>query len=52
MSAEERNTEQIEAINSFVFADGALGSMTAWMFEPYAGSDDTGLPLQPAEWAT
>jgi predicted amidohydrolase YtcJ len=28
------------------FADGALGSMTAWMFEPYADSDDLGFPLQ------
>jgi predicted amidohydrolase YtcJ len=31
------------------FADGALGSMTAWMREPYEGSDDTGLALQPPE---
>lgn len=31
------------------FADGALGSMTAWMLEPFAGTDDTGLALQPAE---
>jgi predicted amidohydrolase YtcJ len=31
------------------FADGALGSMTAWMLEPYEGSDDYGLPLQPVE---
>jgi predicted amidohydrolase YtcJ len=31
------------------FADGALGSMTAWMREPYESSDDTGLALQPAE---
>jgi predicted amidohydrolase YtcJ len=30
------------------FADGALGSMTAWMLEPFEGSDDTGLPLQSA----
>jgi predicted amidohydrolase YtcJ len=29
------------------FSDGALGSMTAWMEEPYADSDDTGFPLQP-----
>jgi hypothetical protein len=27
------------------FADGALGSLTAWMLEPYEGSADTGLPL-------
>ncbi len=31
------------------FADGALGSMTAWMNEPYEGSQDTGLALQPVE---
>jgi hypothetical protein len=31
------------------FADGALGSMTAWMLEPYEGSQDTGLALQPAD---
>jgi predicted amidohydrolase YtcJ len=31
------------------FADGALGSMTAWMSEPYEGSQDTGLALQPPE---
>lgn len=27
------------------FADGALGSLTAWMNEPYAGSSDVGFPL-------
>ena len=31
------------------FTDGALGSLTAWMLEPYEGSGDTGLPLQPAD---
>jgi predicted amidohydrolase YtcJ len=31
------------------FADGALGSMTAWMLGPYEGSDEYGLPLQPVE---
>ena len=30
------------------FADGALGSMTAWMLAPYEGTDDTGLAIQPA----
>ena len=30
------------------FADGALGSMTAWMLEPCEGATDTGLALQPA----
>lgn len=29
------------------FSDGALGSLTAWMCEPYAGSSDVGFPLQP-----
>jgi len=27
------------------FSDGALGSLTAWLLEPYEGSDDAGLPL-------
>jgi predicted amidohydrolase YtcJ len=31
------------------FADGALGSMTAWMLQPYEDSDDTGLAIQPIE---
>jgi predicted amidohydrolase YtcJ len=31
------------------FADGALGSMTAWMREPYEDSPDVGFPLQPIE---
>ncbi len=31
------------------FADGALGSMTAWMREPCEGASDTGLALQPPE---
>jgi len=32
------------------FADGALGPLTAWMLEPYEGSDDAGLALwEPAE---
>ena len=29
------------------FADGALGSLTAWMEQPYEGSTDVGFPLQP-----
>lgn len=28
------------------FADGALGSLTAWMHEPYASTSDVGFPLQ------
>lgn len=32
-----------------VFADGALGSRTAWMVEPYADQpDNTGVPIYPA----
>ena len=31
------------------FADGALGSMTAWMREPYEGTEETGIALQTAE---
>ncbi len=27
------------------FADGALGSRTAWMLEPYAGTDEVGMPV-------
>ena len=29
------------------FADGALGSLTAWMLRPYENSTDSGLALQP-----
>lgn len=32
-----------------LFADGALGSMTAWLLAPYEGSHDTGLAIQPAD---
>ncbi len=28
------------------FGDGALGSLTAWMEQPYEGSSDVGFPLQ------
>jgi predicted amidohydrolase YtcJ len=31
------------------FADGALGSLTAWMFDPYERSDDSGFPLQTTD---
>jgi predicted amidohydrolase YtcJ len=31
------------------FADGALGSVTAWMHEAYEGADHTGLPLMSPE---
>ncbi|MBI5289754.1 MAG: amidohydrolase [Chloroflexi bacterium] len=31
------------------FTDGALGSLTAWMFEPYEDSTARGFPLQPVE---
>lgn len=31
------------------FSDGALGSLTAWMAEPYTDSDNSGFPLQPVE---
>jgi predicted amidohydrolase YtcJ len=31
------------------FADGALGSLTAWMSEPYEKSENTGFPLQPVD---
>jgi predicted amidohydrolase YtcJ len=32
-----------------LFLDGSLGSRTAWMLEPYAGSRDRGMPLASAE---
>jgi predicted amidohydrolase YtcJ len=31
------------------FSDGALGSLTAWMDDPYAATGGTGFPLQPIE---
>ena len=31
------------------FSDGALGSLTAWTYEPYASADGCGFPLQPIE---
>lgn len=31
------------------YADGALGSLTAWMLEPYEGLEDTGLALLPTD---
>lgn len=31
------------------FADGALGSRTAWMLEPYAGGTETGMPVDGPE---
>lgn len=31
------------------FVDGALGSLTGWMLEPYGGSDDRGLVLDGPE---
>jgi hypothetical protein len=31
------------------FADGALGSLTAWMIDPYEGTTDAGFALQPPE---
>ncbi len=34
-----------------MFTDGALGSRTAWMLEPYVGSDDSGIRrLEPDEF--
>jgi predicted amidohydrolase YtcJ len=31
------------------FADGAQGARTAWLTEPYEGTDNTGLPLTPIQ---
>ena len=30
-----------------MFLDGSLGSRTAWMLEPYAGTRDRGMPITP-----
>jgi predicted amidohydrolase YtcJ len=32
-----------------MFTDGSQGARTAWMLEPYLGSDQTGLPLTPMQ---
>lgn len=32
-----------------LFADGSQGARTAWMLEPYADTDDAGMPLTPME---
>ena len=33
-----------------LFADGSLGSRTAWLEKPYVGTDDTGVPvMEPGE---
>ena len=34
-----------------LFLDGSLGSRTAWMLEPYAGSRDRGMPITSEEEA-
>ncbi len=34
-----------------LFLDGSLGSGTAWMLEPYAGSRDRGMPITTAQVA-
>jgi predicted amidohydrolase YtcJ len=34
-----------------MFLDGSLGSRTAWMLEPYAGSRDRGMPITTEEEA-
>lgn len=31
------------------FTDGALGSATAWLLEPYEGTDDTGVQMLPQD---
>jgi len=31
------------------FSDGSQGARTAWMLEPYEGTDDHGMPLTPME---
>jgi predicted amidohydrolase YtcJ len=35
-----------------IFTDGALGPQTAWMLEPYRGSDDRGIPTIEPERLT
>ena len=34
------------------YADGALGTQTAWMLEPYEGTADRGLPVTPPDELT
>ncbi|MBN2829832.1 MAG: amidohydrolase family protein, partial [Candidatus Cloacimonetes bacterium] len=32
-----------------IFMDGSLGSQSAWMFDPYQGTENTGMPLMSEE---
>ncbi|MEY4531222.1 MAG: hypothetical protein RLZZ156_1943 [Deinococcota bacterium] len=41
--------DQVKICGIKFFADGALGSRTAWMFEPYLGTDSTGVIADPPE---
>lgn len=41
--------ERYEIGGAKFFVDGALGSLTAWMLEPYLGSEDRGIVLTPAD---
>jgi predicted amidohydrolase YtcJ len=43
-----RRGDDLEVAGAKLFADGSLGSRTAWMHEPYRGGD-CGMPLQPLE---
>jgi predicted amidohydrolase YtcJ len=40
-----RGTEWLTVGGVKIFLDGSLGSRTAWMLEPYAGTRDRGMPI-------
>lgn len=39
--------EFLRIVGVKIFADGSLGSQTAWMLEPFVGSDNCGIPTTP-----
>lgn len=41
--------EFLRIVGVKIFADGSLGSQTAWMLEPFNGSDDCGIPTTPLD---
>ena len=41
--------EQLKIGGMKIFMDGSLGSQTAWMYEPYAGTNNTGMSILTEE---
>jgi predicted amidohydrolase YtcJ len=41
--------EFLRIVGVKIFADGSLGSQTAWMLEPFVGSDNYGIPTTPID---